>query len=236
RAGAVQVSTLHTPDTERFGVRTGCSPVVRSMIARRRAPIRAQSWPTICSPSGPRCASAAAIAGRQSACLSGAPRSETAPKIPHITSPALPTTLGRLWRVWGSGRLAGPVRRVAAIVGDQRQYGELGPRFAIRDGRDEHRGNGAMSERLAPVPLGQERRAAHVPVTVLVVGDIVARELRTRRRRHGYGSSEVEGKRRRIRQDAQHGARGAGPARLAERSGRGARQRGRRAVVADGSE
>src|SRR5436309_7302391 len=65
-------------------------------------------------------------------------------------------------------------------------------RVAIRGGRDEHRGDGAASECLAPIPLRQQGRTGHVAVAVLIVGDVVAGELDPRRRRDRDRPSEVE--------------------------------------------
>src|SRR2546430_7490253 len=53
-------------------------------------------------------------------------------------------------------------------------------RVAIRGGRDEHRGDGAASECLAPIPLRQQGRTGHVAVAVLIVGDVVADRKSTR--------------------------------------------------------
>src|SRR5437870_5060056 len=126
------------------------------------------------SPSGPRWASAAAMAVMQPGCLSGAPESETAPKMPHITSspPLLPSPLRRLGRLLRLGHGAGPagaVRRVVLVGGEQRERGaELGARFAVARGREEHGGDGAASERLAPIARRQERRRGVVAEATLV--------------------------------------------------------------------
>src|SRR6266566_3279513 len=108
------------------------------------------------SPSGPRWASAAAMADMQSGCLSGTPESETAPKMPHTTAPFHPA--GEVVEVGEVVRFARPVRRVVVVRGEERQRGaEGGAHLALPRARQEHRGHGAARQRLAPIPRGKER-------------------------------------------------------------------------------
>src|SRR6266404_6910831 len=217
------------------GLWNGWSPVVKSMMARRRAPRRARSWPTMRSPSGPRWASAAAMAAMQSGCLSGAPERETAPKMPHITSP--PDPLSTLWRGGvvvrrggqGGGRLAGAIRRVVVVGGEEGQRGsEGGARLAMARARQEHGGHGAARQCLAPVARREQRRARDRAEPLHVVGDVVARELSARLGRDRDGAAEIERERRGIGEDAEHGA---GAAAALERRGGGARHGGGGAVL-----
>ena len=133
-------------------------------MASRRAPMRARSFPTMRSPSGPRWASERAMAARQSGCLSGAPVRETTPKMPHIR--AAPVAGARA------------VRRVVAVGEQQRQRRERRlARPGPRRGSTNTVGSGQRASRSRHASAGEQGRAGDGAVVVGVVRDEVAGEL-----------------------------------------------------------
>ena len=115
------------------------------------------------------------------------------------------------------------------VRGEEGQRGaKRGAHVAVVRGRDKHRGQGTAGERLAPSPRGQERRARHRAVLLVVLRDVVARQLGRRRRRDRDRSPEVEREGRREGCDAEHGAGVTGPR---ERGDGGAGHGGGRAVL-----
>src|SRR2546422_7481782 len=104
------------------------------------------------------------------------------------------------------------------VRGEEGQRGaKRGAHVAVVRGRDKHRGQGTAGERLAPSPRGQERRARHRAVLLVVLRDVVARQLGRRRRRDRDRSPEVEREGRREGCDAEHGAGVTGPDRKSTR-------------------
>src|SRR6266550_1169719 len=109
--------------------------------------------------------------------------------------------MGR-WR-----RVAGAIRRVVIVGGEERQRSaEGGPRFAVSGTGQEHRGQGAARQGLAPVARWEQRRAGDGAEPLHVVGDVVARELSAGLGGHGNGTAEIKGQRWRVGEDAEHGA------------------------------